>query len=166
MRYLKQTLFQILLLQAHPGAAYHHSFYRLFKLGRHTVPHKTTITQSDQTHLLHRLRFHHPHHALGLERLGPLGSSGVGVPEEEEIWDVDVEVGDQVGDEVAPLPQCVGSEAVDEEQVGFGFFTGLGDPTVDDGAVAKIGDGGSKTRFGEDGAIAPVSCCGEAEAGH
>lgn len=166
MRNLKQTFFQIPLLQAHSGAAYHHFFYGLIKLGRHTIPDETTIAQSDQTDLLHRLGFHDSHQALSLKGLGPLGSSGVGVAEEEEIWDVDIEVWDQVRDEVAPLPQCVGPEAMDEEQIGSGFFTGLRDPTVDDGAVAEIGDGGSKTRFGEDGTITPVSCCGETEAGH
>ena len=103
---------------------------------------------------------------MSLERLGPLRSGGVGIPKEEEIWNVEIEVGDQVGDEVAPLPHCVSPEAMDEEQIGFGFFAGLRDPTVDDGAVAEICDGGSETRFGEDGTVAPVSCCSETETGH
>lgn len=46
--------------------------------------------------------------------------------------------------DVAPLPQCVGAEAVDEEEVWFGFFEGFGDPTMHDGAILEVGDGGSK----------------------
>lgn len=41
----------------------------------------------------------------------------------------------------APLPHGVGSEAVEEEEVGSGLFSGLGYPTVDDGAVTEVGDG-------------------------
>ena len=67
------------------------------------------------------------------------------------------------GDEVVPLPHCVGSEAVDEEKRRPGFFVGLGGPTVHDGAVAEIGGGGLEACIGEGVAVAPVTRSSEAE---
>lgn len=66
-------------------------------------------------------------------------------------------------DHVGPLPQRVGSEAVDEEKVGLVLVAGLGDPAVHDGSVFQVCDGGSKPRFDEGGPEAAVLRLGEAE---
>ncbi|KAK9930516.1 hypothetical protein M0R45_027553 [Rubus argutus] len=67
-----------------------------------------------------RLGLHDPHHALGLEGLGPVGVGRGVLAEEEEVQDVDVEVWGDGVDDVSELPHCVDAEAVEEEEVGFG----------------------------------------------
>lgn len=72
----------------------------------------------------------------------------------------------EVGEDVGPLPEGVGAEAVDEEEVGLGRGSGLGDPAVDDGAaaVAEVGEGGAEAGLGECQAVAPVPGLRQAEA--
>ena len=45
---------------------------------------------------------------------------------------------------------------MDQNQIGFGFFWGFGNPAVHDGAVAEIGSGGCKTNSGETGTVPSV----------
>lgn len=110
---------------------------------------------------------HESHDALGLERLGAFAPGRVGVPEEDEVGDVEVEAGSERGDELVPLPHCVGADAVDEEEGRFGWGGVFGDPAVDDGALAEIGGGGLEAGGGEGGAEAGVARGDQAEAhGH
>lgn len=74
--------------------------------------------------------------------LSPFGSGRVGVAEEQEVRDVDVELGNEWRDEVVVLPHCVGAEAMDEEEIGLVGFRVFGDPEVDDGGAVVEGDGG------------------------
>ncbi|POO03971.1 hypothetical protein TorRG33x02_002750, partial [Trema orientale] len=140
------------------SSTHHHFLHQLPILGRQPVPHKPAVAQPHHTQPPRRVGLHDPGHALRLEYLGSLGSGRVRFPEEDEVRDVDVEVRDQVADEVPPLPQCVGAEAVDEEEVGLGVIDRvLGDPAVHAGRpVMEVCYGGSEPRFGEGGSVAPV----------
>lgn len=102
--------------------------------------------------------------ALGLEGLGAFGAGRVGVPEEDEVGDVDVEAAREGREDVVPLPHCVGPEAVEEEEVGLGVLGGLGGPPVHDGAVAEVRGGGFEACVGEGEAEAAVARGGEADA--
>lgn len=82
------------------------------------------------------------HDALGLKSLGAVGSGREGVAEEDKVRDVEVEAGGERGDELMPLPHCVGADPVDEEQRRLGLGVGFGDPAVHDCAFAQIGGGG------------------------
>lgn len=68
-----------------------------------------------------------------------MGLGGVGVAEEEEVGNVEVELGEEWGDEVVPLPHGIGAEAMDEKEGGFNWVQGFRNPGVDDGAVAEVG---------------------------
>lgn len=87
----------------------------------------------------------------------------MGVTEEEEVRDVDVEAACEGRNEVVPLPDCVGTHAVDEEEVGLGVLVGFGGPAVHDGAVAEICGRGFEARVGEGEPVAPVTRGSEAE---
>lgn len=71
------------------------------------------------------------------------------VPEEEEVRDVEVEARDERRNEVVPLPHCVGSDTVDEEQGRLGRRVWVWDPAVHDRAVPEIGGRGFQARLGE-----------------
>lgn len=155
IRYRKHAFQDVLLLQAHRGAAYHNPLHRLPVLGRQAVPHKPAIAQPQQAQPPHRVGLHDPHHALGLERLGPVRPGGGRLAEEEEIGDVDVEVGGDVAEEVNELPHRVDSEAVDEEEVALGRVWGLRNPAVHGGtAVFEVCDCGPEAGSGEGGPVA------------
>lgn len=102
--------------------------------------------------------------ALGLEGFRAVGAGRVGVSEEEEVRDVDVEAAREGRKEVVPLPHCVGPEAVDEEEVGLGVLVGLGGPAVHDGAIAEVRRHGFEARVGEGEAEAAVARGSEADA--
>lgn len=68
-------------------------------------------------------------------------SPGVGVAVEGQIGNVDVEKGSDFGDYSSPLPLGVGSNTVNQDQIGFGEFVGFGYPAVD-GGVAVVEGGG------------------------
>lgn len=104
----------------------------------------------------HAVSVHGPHDALGLEGLGAIGSGGVGIAEEDQIGNVDVEFGAERGDEFVPLPHCVGADAVDEEEGGFVGFVGFGVPEMDERAVAEIGGGGLETGVAEGVPVQPI----------
>ncbi|KAF7814599.1 hypothetical protein G2W53_028568 [Senna tora] len=106
---------------------------------------------------------HQSHHALDLERFGPIGSSRVGNAEEYHVRDVDIEATDEQRNEVVPLPHCVGSDPVDEEYSRLGLLVRFGDPAMHDGAVAEIGGGRFQAGVGEGVVVAPVSRSSEAE---
>ncbi|CAI0447831.1 unnamed protein product [Linum tenue] len=144
-------LFQILLLHTNPGAADHHSVHRVPELGRHAVAHEPAVAEPDDAELADRtgLPLQGPHQGPGLETLGPVGSGREGVAEEDEVGNVEVEVRDEVADDVPPLPESVGAEAVDEEEVGLCRVGRFGYPAVDYGAVLEVRDGGSEPRGGE-----------------
>lgn len=63
----------------------------------------------------------------------------------------------------APLPHCVGAQAVDQEEIGLGLFGLLGGPTVHDGPVFEVRHGGSEARFVEGRSVALVLRLREAE---
>lgn len=73
----------------------------------------------------------------------------MGVSEEDQVRNVEVEVGEERGDEGVPLPHGIGPEAVDEEEVWFGWSGGFRDPDVDDGAIAEVGGGGFEAGIGK-----------------
>ncbi|KAE7998056.1 hypothetical protein FH972_002634 [Carpinus fangiana] len=161
----EKPLIHVLLLHAHPSAAKHHPFHALPKLRRHAVSHEAAVADPRHVHGLHHpLGLQHAHQAPGLEGLGPLGPDRVGVSVEDQVRHVDVEVWDQRGDEVGPLPHCVGSDAVDEDEVGFGGAVRLGDPAVHDCAVAEVRGGGPETRLREGMPVQPIPRGREAEA--
>lgn len=93
------------------------------------------------------------HDGASLKCLGAIGKGCVGFPKEDQIGDIDVEMGDEWADEFVPLPHCVCSHAMDQNQIGLSLFGGFGDPAVHDGAVAEIGGGGFKTHSGEIGTV-------------
>nr|GMD52313.1 14-3-3-like protein [Ipomoea batatas] len=160
----KQPLLQVLILQTHPGAAYHHFLHAVSELGRQAVGHEPAVAQPRHVDFpAHRVRLQRAFHALRLERVGPLGSGRVGLPEEHQVRHVYVEVRGQDPDRVPPLPHRVGSEPVEEHQVGSGRPPGLRHPAVHDGAVAEVGQGGSEPRPDESGPQAPVLRSCEAE---
>ncbi|THF98695.1 hypothetical protein TEA_026784 [Camellia sinensis var. sinensis] len=85
--------------------------------------------------------------------LGVAEGDGTGV---EAIDDgVGVEAG-AGGDEFVPLPQCVGADAVDEEEGGFVGFVGFGVPEMEEGAVAEIGGAGLETGVAEGVPVQPI----------
>lgn len=105
----------------------------------------------------------HSHHTRGLKSLRPLAARGVRVAEEQEVGNVDVELGYQWRNEVSPLPHCVGANTVKETERWFGWFVSFGDPTVHDRAVAEIDGRGFETCVSESVPVAPVSGFSEAE---
>lgn len=77
----------------------------------------------------------------------------MGLAEEEEIRHVEVVVGEEVAEEVAVLPHCIGTEAVDEEEGGFCGFVGFRNPAVDDGSTTKVGGGRVEAGVGKEIAV-------------
>lgn len=76
-------------------------------------------------------------HRLRLKHLAPLPGNGGGASEEYEVRNVKVEVWGQGFDLSAPLPQCHGPKAVDENQRGLlGRFVSWA-PKVHGGHVVK-----------------------------
>lgn len=53
------------------------------------------------------------------------------------------------GNGVPPLPQCIASKAMDEEEVGSVMVLSFGNPAVYDGAVFKVCGAGFKPMFHE-----------------
>lgn len=140
--HLKHPILHILFLRAHPGAAQHQPVYPLPKLRRHAVGHEAAVADAGDHHFLDSEGVHEGHDAACLENLRTFRAGGVGVAEEDEVGDVEVEAGGERGDEVVPLPHCVGADAMDEEEGGFGWGVVFGSPAVHDGAIAQIGGGG------------------------
>lgn len=161
--HLKQSFIQVLLFETHPSAAQHHLLHALRELRGEAVGDEAAVADPDYAACPNALGLEEGGHALGLEGLGAVGAGGVRVPEEEEVRDVDVEAARELGEEVVPLPHCVGAEAVEEDEVGPGVFVGLGGPAVHDGALAQIRGGGFEAGVGEGEAEAAVARGGEAD---
>lgn len=120
--HLKHSLLHILLLGANPGAAKHQLLNPLPILRGHAVGHEPAVADPGHEHSPpDAVGLHQAHDALRLERLGAFWPGRVGVAEEDEVGDVEVEAGGEWGDELVPLPHCVGADAMDEEEGGFGW---------------------------------------------
>lgn len=67
----------------------------------------------------------------------------------------------------APLPHGIGSESMDQDQIGSGRFFGFGYPAMHYGTIFEVSESRSESSATESGFEAPVFSCGEAEAlGH
>lgn len=161
--HLEHSFSQVLLFEAHASAAQHHLLHALGELRGQAVGDEAAVADSDYAARPNAVGLEDGGHALGLEGLAAVGAGRVRVAEEEEVRDVDVEAAREWGQEVVPLPHCVGAEAVEEEEVGLGVFVDLGGPAVHDGALAQIRGGGFEARVGEGEAEAAVARGGETD---
>lgn len=138
-RHREQALLEVLILQAHPGAAQHEPLDRIGELLGQAVDHEPAIAHPHHAGPGQPVYLHQPHQALGLERLGPFVPCRAGPPEEHEVRHVHVEVRGEVPDVVRELPHGIGAEAVDEEQRRPGGPVGLRDPAVHHRPIPKLG---------------------------
>lgn len=165
--HLKHPIIHVLLFQTHPSTTQHNLPHAQREHRRHAVRHEPAIAQPDHvSRPVNPVGLQQGNDALCLELFGSFGSGRVGVTEEDQVGNVDAEVAREWGDEWAPLPHCVGSDSVEENErrlgVGIGTLS-FGDPAMHYGSVAEISGGWFEAGVGEGVAEPPVAPGGEAQ---
>lgn len=112
---LLHQLHVISLPPPHGGARDHHLLHPLPAHPSQIVGHEATVARPQHGEPLQAELLQHPGDGSRLEELRPLDGSGGGAAKEDEVGDVDVEVGGEGSDLVTPLPDGGGAEAVDED---------------------------------------------------
>lgn len=101
------------------------------------VRHETAVTRPNYSIPLNTDLLQQLPDGNRLKNLGPEGGSGGGVAEEDEVRHVEIEVGREVLDLTAPLPNADGAEPVNEEE--YGLMGGCGwAPEVDSSLLIYI----------------------------
>lgn len=73
---------------------------------------------------------------------GSFGSGSIRGSKKQKIRDVNIELGNKWRNKIIILPHCVGTEPMDEKEIGFVWVMGFGDPTVYLGGTIMEVDGG------------------------